>query len=108
MYGCRPRWIASLLVVIFTVSVASSSATAQTSSNDPQQPESPPSSSADPSQKHAQHDMQHMHMDESMYIAPTREGSGTAWLPDDTPIYAVHQQAGAWTLIAHGNAFVQY
>lgn len=37
-----------------------------------------------------------------------REASGTSWLPDETPMYALHAQAGGWMLMAHGNAFVQY
>jgi hypothetical protein len=36
-----------------------------------------------------------------------REGSGTAWLPDDTPVYAIHRQHGVWTLMAHTNVFLQ-
>jgi hypothetical protein len=38
----------------------------------------------------------------------TREGSGTAWLPDMNPMIAAHASAGAWGLMLHGNAFVQY
>jgi hypothetical protein len=66
-----------------------------------------PASDSEPAQ---QHDMQHMHVGEEMDMAmpPTREGSGTSWLPDDTPMYAIHRQAGKWTLMAHGNAFLQY
>lgn len=41
-------------------------------------------------------------------IPQTREGSGTAWLPDASPMYAIHAQAGAWSLMFHGNAFLQY
>lgn len=37
-----------------------------------------------------------------------REGSGTSWLPDSTPMYAVHRMTGAWLLMLHGNVFVQY
>ncbi|PYR89385.1 MAG: hypothetical protein DMF84_24490 [Acidobacteria bacterium] len=37
-----------------------------------------------------------------------REGSGTAWLPDTTPMYAIHWQRGAWQLMAHENAFLQF
>jgi hypothetical protein len=52
---------------------------------------------------------QHVHMDSGqMFMVPARDGSGTSWLPDDTPMYALHKQAGAWTLMAHGNAFLQY
>jgi len=54
------------------------------------------------------HDMQHMGHDENMFMASSREGSGTSWLPDETPMYAVHAQAGTWTLMAHGVAFLQY
>jgi hypothetical protein len=60
-------------------------------------------------QPRPQHDMQHMQMaDDRMTMPAAREGSGTSWLPDDTPMYAVHGQAGSWTLMAHGNVFVQY
>lgn len=37
-----------------------------------------------------------------------REGSGTSWLPDTTPMYAIHWQRGPWQLMAHGNGFVQF
>ena len=37
-----------------------------------------------------------------------REASGTAWLPDATPMYAVHATSGAWQLMAHGNGFAQF
>jgi hypothetical protein len=65
------------------------------------------SSEADPQM---QHDMQHMNMpaETEHPMPPSRDGSGTSWLPDETPMYAVHTQAGEWTLMAHANAFVQY
>ena len=37
-----------------------------------------------------------------------REASGTAWLPEVTPMYGIHQNAGAWQLMWHGAAFVQF
>jgi YHS domain-containing protein len=37
-----------------------------------------------------------------------RQGSGTAWLPDTTPMYSVHAMKGPWTLMFHGNTFLQY
>ena len=37
-----------------------------------------------------------------------RQGSGTAWLPDVTPMYAIHTQRGPWELMFHDNAFVQF
>ena len=41
-------------------------------------------------------------------LFPAREASGTAWLPDLTPMYALHGSAGSWELMAHGNVFVQF
>lgn len=37
-----------------------------------------------------------------------REGSGTSWLPDVTPMYAIHGRRGTWRLMLHENAFLQY
>jgi hypothetical protein len=36
-----------------------------------------------------------------------RDGSGTSWQPDETPMYGVHRALGEWTLMLHGNAFLQ-
>ena len=41
-------------------------------------------------------------------ITMERAGSGTSWLPDATPMYARHLREGAWELMLHGLAFVQY
>ena len=38
----------------------------------------------------------------------SREGSGTSWLPDETPMYVIHKTSGPWMLMVHGNAFVQF
>ncbi|HEY0777772.1 MAG TPA: hypothetical protein VGD56_07375 [Gemmatirosa sp.] len=38
----------------------------------------------------------------------TRTGSGTAWVPDSTPMYARMFEAGSWGLMFHGVAFGQY
>jgi YHS domain-containing protein len=40
--------------------------------------------------------------------AMAREGSGTSWLPDSSPMYMLHRQNGPWMLMAHENAFLQY
>ncbi|MGH9370126.1 MAG: hypothetical protein ACRD15_01195 [Vicinamibacterales bacterium] len=51
---------------------------------------------------HTQH-----HPVESGAFAPG-EASGTAWLPDATPMYGIHQRVGSWQLMWHGNAFAQF
>ena len=35
-------------------------------------------------------------------IPDARAGSGTAWLPDASPMHAAHFQRGAWSLMVHG------
>lgn len=41
-------------------------------------------------------------------LFPSRDSSGTAWLPDMSPMYGFHQQRGAWEVMLHGNLFAQY
>ena len=37
-----------------------------------------------------------------------RDGSGTSWLPEASPMYAFHAAAAGWQLMAHGNVFLQF
>ena len=54
-----------------------------------------------PPDQHAGHDMAAM---ESM----ARQGSGTAWQPDTTPMYALQADKAGWMLMAHENVFLQF
>src|SRR5437870_4235367 len=57
-------------------------------------------------QTHTQHPMS---MTEGpLGIPETRLGSGTSWLPDASPMHASHFVLGAWSLMLHGSAFLQY
>jgi len=58
----------------------------------------------------AQMNLQHpMHMHEGpLGIPEARMGSGTAWLPDASPMHAAHVVLGDWTLMLHGVGFLQY
>jgi hypothetical protein len=40
-------------------------------------------------------------------LTPTREASGTAWLPDATPMYGLHRPWRGWDVRVDGLAFVQ-
>ena len=53
---------------------------------------------------------QHEHEPEqgTLGIPSTRMGSGTAWLPDAAPLPGYHASAGRWTVMVHGNVFLQY
>ena len=41
-------------------------------------------------------------------LFPSRDSSGTAWLPERTPMYGFHRQRGPWEVMLHGNTFLQY
>ncbi len=41
-------------------------------------------------------------------IPMQRMGSGTSWLPDVTTMHASHTMLGAWDVMLHGVAFMQY
>jgi len=45
---------------------------------------------------------------DTVALPHSREASGTSWLPDDTPMFAVHGNRGGWEWMGHGNLFVQY
>lgn len=49
-----------------------------------------------------------MGMQGPLQIPRAREASGTAWLPNASPMYAIHSDAGAWQLMLHHNVFLQY
>jgi len=51
---------------------------------------------------------EHQHDATAASVFSTRDSSGTAWVPDATPMYGFHWQRGAWEVMLHGNAFVQY
>ena len=44
----------------------------------------------------------------SLSLPMTRNGSGTSWLPDATPMYALMQHRGPWMLMHHGSVFLRY
>ena len=67
-----------------------------------------------PAQEHpAPVPLEHGGPDEHQHVATAasqfsaREASGTAWLPDTTPMYGFHRAGGTWELMLHGNGFIQ-
>jgi hypothetical protein len=52
---------------------------------------------------HSQHAS---HEESRLFVA--REGSGTAWLPEQTPMLGWHRPVGAWEVMVHGNLFMQF
>jgi len=51
---------------------------------------------------------EHQHGDAAGGIPMSRDGSGTSWLPDESPMYALHRQGGDWMLMLHSNVFLEY
>ena len=44
----------------------------------------------------------------SRNLPMTRNGSGTSWNPDNTPMYGYMFHKGAWMYMLHGNVFLRY
>ena len=40
-------------------------------------------------------------------LFPSREASGTSWVPDATPMFGISSQWNGWQLMLHGNVFAQ-
>lgn len=64
-------------------------------------------------------DMHHTMQEHSMHTMPmnhafsrnlpmTRNGSGTSWLPDNSPMYGYMFHQGNWMYMLHGAAFLRY
>jgi hypothetical protein len=108
MYANPRSRLPAALISAAIVSLAGASASAQAPVTNAADHPSPPLAVAAIDSTQVPHDMQHMHHDDSNTMPSVREGSGTSWLPDETPMYAIHREAGAWGLMAHANAFLQY
>lgn len=51
-------------------------------------------------------DMEHrMEPKPSPGAATSRDSSGTGWLPDSSPMHAIHAMAGGWRLMFHGHVY---
>src|SRR5688572_19472354 len=97
VYRARPRPTVAV-IAIFLILAAARSADAQTPAAAPAEQHEHGQAPSPASGEQAVHGMAEM----------AREGSGTSWLPDVTPMYALHRQQGPWQLMAHGNLFLQY
>lgn len=52
--------------------------------------------------------MGHEVMSEPLGMPPGRHSSGTAWMPDSTPMYGLTDQSDGWNLAYHGAAHLAY
>jgi hypothetical protein len=85
------RIVTFVIAIVAAASAANSRAYAQATTQQHDH-------TATPGEQHAAHDTSGM----------AREGSGTSWLPDESPMHAIHAVRGKWTLMLHENAFLQY
>ena len=44
----------------------------------------------------------------SLNLPMSRNGSGTAWLPDASPVYGYMVHANKWMIMFHGDVFIRY
>lgn len=57
---------------------------------------------------HQHHGMSTMSHAYSLNLPMNRNGSGTGWLPDASPMYGYMVHAGKWMFMLHGNLFLRY
>ncbi|MET0300170.1 MAG: hypothetical protein ABW036_10425, partial [Flavitalea sp.] len=57
---------------------------------------------------HSAHDMSSMSHAFSRNLPMNRNGSGTAWLPDEAPMYGYMYHKKKWMYMVHGNLFLRY
>ncbi|WP_276135184.1 hypothetical protein [Polluticoccus soli] len=57
---------------------------------------------------HGDHDMSSMSHAYSLNLPMNRNGSGTGWLPDESPMYGKMYHTKKWMFMLHGNVFVRY
>ncbi len=55
-----------------------------------------------------QHNMGNMSHAFSLNLPMSRNGSGTGWLPDASPIYGAMYHSKKWMYMLHGNLFLRY
>lgn len=41
-------------------------------------------------------------------LTMARDGSGTSWHPDSSPVNAIHRMVSGWNLMLHGSAYLHY
>jgi len=58
--------------------------------------------------QHGEGEKPRMHLIGALGLPMSRVGSGTAWLPDDSPMRAFQLRGGGWHVMIHGNMFVGY
>ena len=59
-------------------------------------------------QEHMGHDMSSMTHAYSRNLPMNRNGSGTSWLTDNTPMYMYMAHKGRTSFMFHGNVFLRY
>jgi hypothetical protein len=104
--------VASALLSAAHVAASDQAPFAEPSFSSVEDPAEPSFSSVDhAADQHEGHQMPQASHDghgDAAGVSATREGSGTSWMPDESPMYALHVQSGGWTVMLHGRAFLQY
>jgi len=97
----RSVFLHSMAVVFLAASATAARAGAQQGHDAHGTAQDPHAGHAVPQDQHAGHET-------AMTTFSTREASGTAWLPDATPMHGIHRRAGTWDVMLHGIAFTQF
>jgi hypothetical protein len=103
----------NFLIILFLLSATAATAQMNMPGMQMDTAKKKPKKAADTTQKKMDMDMSGMYMgDMSHAYSPNlpmnRDGSGTSWLPDESPIYAYMLTAGKWNLMFHGAIYPRF
>lgn len=103
--------------LLLTSLIASSPVRGQDTGHEHHAPADTTKDTHEPAAEHEGHDRMTEHAHGMYAAAPSavlpvvpmeRDGSGTSWIPDTSPMHAAHFRRGGWDLMLHGTAYVRY
>jgi len=95
-------------MTIRAISIATGIAVAASGGSAVAQHEHHPMAMPEPAPDQTAEVHEHGEMGGVLAVPEARNGAGTGWLPDDSPVRAAMWQAGGWDLMLHGNLFAGY
>jgi hypothetical protein len=103
------KYVLTLALAVSAIAAANAQHEHHQHQEEKKQPEKD-SASAHEQHEHGMHDMHMMNMTHaySRNLPMSRNGSGTSWSPDESPMLMYMAHAGKTSFMFHGNIFVRY
>lgn len=101
MHACKTKWLSLLFSLALTISASAQHEQHQTGDNRTKVQDSA-------KMHHMNEGNANMSHAFSLNLPMSRNGSGTGWLPDESPMYGVMYHSRNWMFMLHGNLFLRY